>query len=82
MNISINRGRPIVPVLCTKKIDEQPEFRLQSEDSERRLIELHFLLELRVRRVIARQNVERAIRDPFEQRRDIALALRSGGFIL
>ncbi len=38
------------------------------------LIELHFLLKLCVRRVIARQNVERAVGDPFDQRVDIALA--------
>ena len=56
-----------------EQIDEQSELRLQSDDAKRRLIELHFLLKFRVRRMIARQDVERAVGDAFEQRRHIFL---------
>ena len=50
-----------------------PEFGFESDDAERRGIELHFLFEIRVRRVIGRQDRQRAISDSFQQRIDIRL---------
>ena len=50
-------------VLVHEQIEKQSELRLESDDPKRRLIELDFLLELRVRRVIAAQNADRAVGD-------------------
>ena len=73
VNISINRGKSIVRCLCNEEVDEQSKFRFEPDDSEGRGVELDFFFELRMRRVIARQDIERAVGDSFEERVDIAL---------
>ena len=56
-----------------QKIDEQPKLSFQPHNPERRGVELDLLLKLRVRRVIACQDVERAVGDSFEQGVNVAL---------
>ena len=67
-------------LFCEPEIEEQPEFGLQTEDAKRRLVELHFLFELRAARDRSPE-CRWSVGDPFDQRLDISFA-RSGGFIL
>ena len=73
VNISINRGRSIDLPFVNEQVDENPELGFQSNNPKRRAIELDFLFELCVRRVIARENFDRAVGDSLQQRVDVAL---------
>ncbi len=50
---------------------KQSKLRFQSHDPKRRGVELDFLFELRVRRVIAGEDPERAVGDSLQQRSHI-----------
>jgi len=56
-----------------EEIEEQSKLSLESDDSKWRGIEFNLLLKPGMRRMVARQNVESAISDAFEERIDIAL---------
>src|SRR5207247_2233525 len=56
-----------------QQIQKYSKLRLQTDDAERRGIELNFLFKLRMRRVIRRQDRQGAVRDSFQKRIDIAL---------
>src|ERR1700680_704286 len=60
-------------MLVHKEIEKQTELSLQSDDAKWRGVELNLLFEFRVRRVIARQDRQRAVSDSFQQRIDIRL---------
>ena len=60
-------------MLVHEEIEKQSELSLQSDDAKRRGIELNLLFEFRVRRVIARQDRQRAVSDSFQQCIDISL---------
>ena len=51
---------------------EEGELGLESEDAERRKVELHFFFESIVRRVITREHGDRPIGNAFDQRRQLA----------
>ena len=70
VNISIKRLMSIVPFV-NEEIDEQSEFGFEPDDSKRRLVELDFLFKPGVRRMIAAQNRERSVGDPFEDCFDV-----------
>ncbi len=56
-----------------EQIDKNSKLRFQSDDAERCGIELNFLFKICVRRVIRRQDRQRAVRDSFQKRIDITL---------
>ena len=52
--------------------ERQRQFGFQTGDAERRVIEFHFLLVIAVRRVVAAQNFNRAVGQPFQNRLAVA----------
>ena len=81
MNFAIRSARP-KPLAVVKLHQRERQFRLQAGDAERRVIELHFFLVVAMRRVVAAKDLQRAVRQPFQDRLAVAAPSRSGGFIL
>ncbi len=61
-------------MLVHEKIDEQTKLSLEPHNAERRGVELDFLFEPRMRRVVACQDIDGAVGDPGEERIDVASA--------
>ena len=64
-----------------KDVDEKAELGFEAEDAERREIELDFLFVSAMRRVVAREDGDRAVGDALDERVDVArLCAAAGSF--
>ena len=67
-----DRVRQQKPLRVDKLHQRQRQFGFQSGDAERRVVKLNFLFKIAVRRVVAAQNFNRAVGQPFQNRLAVA----------
>ena len=75
----MRRGEVDGLLLVDEDVEEEAEFRFEAEDAEGRLVELDFLFEVAMRRVIAGEDGDRAVGDAFDERVDVSLACAAAG---